>query len=227
MNTYYKYCPNVFLAKCKEEHQKGEIIILTTKRGKENKHIVFNRIGTSKDGCFFYSIIREDGYNLQERAKRKAEKYRDWAESRERKSTEAFNNRATKHELDFLSLGEPVKVGHHSEKRHRKLFEKYDNKMRQSIEHQDKAEEHINKAKYYESLTEEINLSIPESIEYFAHKLEEATKRHKGLKEGTIKREHSYSLTYANKDRKEAEKKYKIAVKLWGDCELIKEVYKK
>ena len=36
-NTYSKYCPNVFLAKCDERHEKGETIVLTTKYGKENE----------------------------------------------------------------------------------------------------------------------------------------------------------------------------------------------
>ena len=31
MNTYAKYCANVFLAKCTELHDRGEIINLTTK----------------------------------------------------------------------------------------------------------------------------------------------------------------------------------------------------
>ena len=31
MNTYQKYCPNVFVAKCDEKHDKGEIITVTTK----------------------------------------------------------------------------------------------------------------------------------------------------------------------------------------------------
>ena len=42
MNTYMKYCPNVFVAKCEEKHQKGEVIIITTKYGKENEI----RVGT-------------------------------------------------------------------------------------------------------------------------------------------------------------------------------------
>lgn len=44
MNTYYKFCPNVFLAKCDEKHEKGEVIEVTTKYGKENESIVFNLI---------------------------------------------------------------------------------------------------------------------------------------------------------------------------------------
>lgn len=31
MNTYRKYCPNVFVAQCTEQHQKGDIITIETK----------------------------------------------------------------------------------------------------------------------------------------------------------------------------------------------------
>lgn len=44
MNTYYKFAPNVFLAKCDEKHERGEEILVTTKYGKENACIVFNLI---------------------------------------------------------------------------------------------------------------------------------------------------------------------------------------
>lgn len=32
MNTYAKYCPNVYLAKCEEKHEKGDIIEVTKVR---------------------------------------------------------------------------------------------------------------------------------------------------------------------------------------------------
>ena len=56
---------------------------------------------------------------------------------------------------------------------------------------------------------------MPESLEYFLHKLEKAIAYHSGLKDGSIVREHSYSLTYASKEVKELEKKVEIAKKLW------------
>lgn len=56
MNTYAKYCPNVFVAKCTEEHEKGEVIPLTTKYGKENECIVFNLVG-KKDGFFIIPLL--------------------------------------------------------------------------------------------------------------------------------------------------------------------------
>ena len=73
MNTYYKFAPNVFLAKCDEKHEKGETIEVTTKYGKENESIVFNLI-FEKDGFYYYSIVRADGFNVQEWAKQRAER---------------------------------------------------------------------------------------------------------------------------------------------------------
>lgn len=214
MNTYSKFAPNVFIAKCEERQVKGDTIILTTKYGKEHESIVFNFIG-EKDGYHYHSIVRADGYNVQERAKAKAERYKQWSSSAEQQSTKKWEE--SREGADFLALGEPIKVGHHSEKRHRALFERNDNRMRKSVELSKKAEEHQSKAEYWESKSSEINLSMPESIEYFEYKLEEAKMRHEGLKNGTIKRDHSYSLTYANKNRKELQKKFDLANRLWGE----------
>ena len=116
MNTYYKFAPNVFLAKCEEQHEKGETIAVTTQHGKENDCIVFNQIG-QKDGFYYYSIVRADGFNVQEWAKRKAEKLETAAMNAEKKSNQYYE--ASNECREFLAMGEPIKVGHHSEKRHR------------------------------------------------------------------------------------------------------------
>ena len=76
MNTYHKFVPNVFLAKCEEKHEKGDEILVTTKYGKENECIVFNLI-FERDGFYYYSIVRSDGFNVQEWARRKAERRRE------------------------------------------------------------------------------------------------------------------------------------------------------
>ena len=70
MNTYAKYTANVFVAKCTEKHEKGETIILETKYGKEHECIVFNLVA-SKEDFYYYSIVRADGFNVQEFAKKK------------------------------------------------------------------------------------------------------------------------------------------------------------
>lgn len=212
MNTYYKFCPNVFLAKCDAKHEKGETILVTTKYGKENESIVFNLI-FERDGFYYYSIVRADGFNVQEWAKRKAERRLDWAATAERKSEEYF--KASNKDSDFLSLGEPIKIGHHSERRHRKAIEDAWHNMGKSVEFDEKAREHERIAQYWENKADTINLSMPESVDYYEHKLAAAKEYHEGLKSGKYPREHSYSLTYAKKAVNEAQKNFDLAKKLW------------
>lgn len=214
MNTYYKFLPNVFLAKCDEKHEKGEVIDVTTKYGKENESIVFNLI-FERDGFFYYSIVRADGFNVQEWAKQRAERRHEWAASTNRKSTEYFNK--SNKDRDFLSLGEPIKVGHHSERRHRKAIDDSWNNMGKSVEMDSKATEHERIAQYWEERANTINLSMPESIDFYEHKLEVAKEYHAGIKSGKYPREHSYTLTYTKKAVNEAQKNYDLAVRLWGD----------
>lgn len=214
MNTYHKFAPNVFLAKCEEKHEKGEVIDVTTKHGKENESIVFNLV-FEREGFFYYSIVRADGFNVQEWAKQRAERRLEWAASAERKSTE-FYSKSNK-DADFLSLGEPIKVGHHSERRHRKAIDDAWSNMGKSVEMGEKASEHERVAKYWDERANTINLSMPESIDFYEHKLEVAKEYHEGVKSGKYPRSHMYTLTYAKKDVNEAQKNYDLAVRLWGE----------
>ena len=211
MNKFKKYCPNVWVAECEEEYERGEIIQLETKYGKEVDCEVYNLVA-SKNGLFYYSIerIEEKSY-----AERKAERYHNSAINHSNKSNQQYQ--ASQEGRDFLSLGEPIKVGHHSEKRHRALIERNSNRMDKCLEFSKKAEESAHKAEYWEAKANEINLSMPESIDFYEYKLEIATAYHKGLKDGSIERQHSYSLTYAIKEVKELTEKVKIAKVLWGN----------
>ena len=213
MNTYTKFAPNVFIAKCTEKHEKGEVIPVTTKYGKENDSIVFNFIG-QKDGFFYYSIVRADGFNVQEYAKRKAEKLQNAALNAEKKSNQYFE---TSHKItENIPLGQPILVGHHSETRHRRDLDKSWNAMGKSVEMSKQAEKYEDRAEYWKARENTINLSMPESLEFYEFKLEKAKARHEGLKNGSIKREHSFSLTYAKKEVNEIEKKLKLAQRLWA-----------
>lgn len=213
MNTYAKYCPNVYVAKCEEQHEKGEIITVQTKYGKENECEVHNLVATS-GGFYYYSITRADGYNMQERAKAKAEQYEKSAATANAKAQHYFD-RSNK-DRDFLSLAEPIKVGHHSEKRHRKAIEDAWNNTGKAVKMHDKAQEYESKAKRWESRQNDINLSIPESLEYYKAKLDKAVEYHEGLKTGKYPKEHSYSMTYANKAVKDLKKQVELATRLWG-----------
>ena len=213
MNTYSKFAPNVFVAKCTERHERDEIINVETKYGREHECIVFNLIG-ERDGFYFYSIVRADGFNVQEMAKRRAERLQGAAMNAEKKSNAYWE--ASHEGKDFLSLGEPIKVGHHSERRHRALIQRNHNRMAKCVEMTDKAETYEQRAKYWEAKAETINLSMPESLEFYEFELRKAKIHHEGLKDGSIQRSHSFSLTYAKKAVNEIETKLKMARLLWS-----------
>lgn len=213
MNTYSKFCPNVFLAKCPETHEKGEVIKIETKYGKENDCIIHNLI-YQKDGFFFYSITRADGFNSQERALAKAQKYNGYASNAEKRSNQYYE--ASQEGKEFLSLGEPIKVGHHSEKRHRALIERNWDRMGKSVEESKKAEAYESKSEYWQRKANDINLSMPESVEYYQFKLEQVKEKHLFLKNNPDKRPHSMSLQYANKEVKDVEKNIELAMRLWA-----------
>lgn len=213
MNTYKKFAANVFVAECDAPHGKGEIITLTTKHGAEHDCIVHNLVAQRGD-VYYYSITRADGFNAQERMKRKAERFEAAASNSQRKSDQYWN--ASNEGRDWLALGEPIKIGHHSERRHMALIERNHNRMSNAVAFSDKADEQQRKADYYRSMENVINLSMPESIEFYEYKLEEAKAYHEGLKSGQIKREHSYSLPYAKKAVNEAEKNLELAKRLWA-----------
>lgn len=212
MNTYSKYCPNVFLAKCEEIHQPGAEIEVSTKYGNAHECIVYNLI-YSKDGYHYHSVVRADGFNAQERARRKAERLSTAAANAEKRSTAYW--KASHEGHDVIPLGQPILVGHHSEKKHRALIARNHARMNHSVEEQRKAEAYAERVSYWEAKAGSINLSMPESIEFYEHKLEQATREHEGLKNGTIQRSHSFSLTYAKKAVNEAKKNLELARQLW------------
>ena len=213
MNTYTKFAANVFVAKCTEMHQKGDVIELETKHGRTHERDVWNLVGRQGE-FYFYSITRADGFNAQERAKRKAERFENAAANSEKKANAAYE--ASKEGREFLVLAEPIKIGHHSEKRHRALIQRNWDRMGKSIEHGRKAEEQAAKAEYYAKLTAKIDLSMPESIEFYEFKVEELKERHEKIKSGEIPRDHSFTLQYSNRDVKEAEKNLALAKRLWA-----------
>ena len=212
MNVYSKLCPNVFLAKCDEKHEKGSVIPVTTRYGKENDSIVFNLMG-ERDGFYFYSIVRADGFNTQQWAENKANRLINAGANAEKKSIEYYE--ASQEGKDFLSLGEPIKIGHHSEKRHRALIDRNWNRMGKSVEMTKKAEEYERRAEYWKEKASTINLSMPECVDFYEFELEKAKANHTGLKDGTIERRHSFSLTYAKKEVNDLVKKVELSKRLW------------
>lgn len=222
MNTYKKYCPNVFVAQCDKEYKKGEIIFIETKYGKEVENEIHNFLGKTKDGFFLYSITRVDGFNSQERAKNKAEKLNGYAANAENRSDKYY--KASQEGKDFLVLGEPIKIGHHSERRHRKLIERNWDRMGKSVAESDKAKEYERRAEYWEERASKIDLSMPDCLEYFEFELDKVKKNHQYLLDNPDKRPHSMSLQYSNKSVKDLQEKVATAIRLWGSDEEIEQL---
>jgi len=87
--------------------------------------------------------------------------------------------------------------------------------MNRAMQNYKEAEQYEERAKYWESKSDIINLSMPESLEFYQFKVEEARKQHEGLKNGSIPKSHGYSLTYAKKRLNEMQKNLQYAEKLW------------
>ena len=214
MNKFIKYCPNVWVAECEDEYKKGDLIFLETKYGKQVECEVYNFLGYSRNKNRVYSVVRTEEKSY---AERKAEKYNNSALKNIAKSNEKWEQ--SQEGKDFLSLAEPIKIGHSSEKRHRALIERNRNRMAKAVEFENKAKEQIAKAEYWENKANQITLAMPESLEYFEYELEKAEKHHIELKKNPEKRQHSYDLTYAKKAVNELKKKVEIAKMLWGENE--------
>lgn len=216
--VYVKYCPNVFVAKCEKEHQKGDIVEIETRSGKVHECEIWNFLGHSrKDGKPLYSITRTDGTNKATIAARRAERRREWAEKAEERSTQYFQR--SEDAVAGIVPGQPILVGHHSEKRHRAALDRSWNAMDKCVSESKKAEAHNEKAEYWERKAEDITLDMPESLEYFKEQLAKAEEYHAGVKSGKYPREHAFTLTYAKKRVNEMAEKVRIATKLWGSTE--------
>lgn len=80
----------------------------------------------------------------QEKLESKRERYLARVGKASQEATSRFNSNNVKAVIGLQ--GEPIKIGHHSEGRHRRLLEKADNDMRKGCEAVDKAKYYENKA---------------------------------------------------------------------------------
>ena len=142
---------------------------------------------------------------------------RNGADKARQRSDEAFER--SEKAVACIPMGQPIHVGHHSEAAHRAAIKRSWSAMDKSVEEMNKAKANESKAEYWERMADKIDLSMPESIDFYANKLEAAKEYHEGVKSGKYPRQHAYTLTYAKKAVNDAQKCYDIAVKLWGETE--------
>ncbi|ASY64466.1 hypothetical protein SJ05684_c30420 [Sinorhizobium sojae CCBAU 05684] len=98
-------------------------------------------------------ITEAAGERLREIRQARKDRYRE----RLLKQAEAADKRAHKahgrigdHERDFLRLGEPVKIGHHSERRHRALIDRFNKAFETEMTERTEANKLRQKAKWLE-----------------------------------------------------------------------------
>lgn len=103
----------------------------------------------------------------RERLEAKLEKRRQWAQARSAKADETLTRAMN---VPLPPFGEPIKVGHHSEGRHRAAIARADSLMRSSSEHRDMARHHETKA---DGLEQQLDNSIFTDDEDAADKLGE------------------------------------------------------
>jgi len=117
----------------------------------------------------------------RERRLARAQRLREWAENREQKSDED-RNRAYDI-MESMAPGQPILIGHHSERRHRRELEQRDNLMRRGLEHRQKAEAMRQRADNIEYAAERaIYSDDPDAIEQLEAKLTELEAERDGIK---------------------------------------------
>lgn len=100
----------------------------------------------------------------RERRQRKAERLREWADKRRAKSAAAF--KGARKRLDCIPLGQPILVGHHSEKRHRRDLARIDGGFARGFEHERKANEMESRAANIEDAADRaIYSDDPDAVE--------------------------------------------------------------
>lgn len=124
------------------------------------------------------SYIRKDSemkMDFGDRRQARIEHYKKQAEKNKQKAEDLFN--AASSEVEHIPMGQPILVGHHSEKKHRKALERHDNKMRKAFEAGGKGDYYERKANAAES-NNAIFSDDPKALEKLEIKIQEAQEEH-------------------------------------------------
>lgn len=76
----------------------------------------------------------------RERKERRADRRREWADSRTAKANAAAES--ARQMQDAIPFGQPILVGHHSEKRHRRDIDRIQSNTRKAVDHWNMADRH-------------------------------------------------------------------------------------
>lgn len=114
--------------------------------------------------------------NYYQNKAEKAERYKQLAAKNEGLSNSHYN--VFRSVVGNIPMGQPILVGHHSERRHRRDLDRADNNMRKSVEADQKAQYYTDKAHSLETNTA-ISSDAPDALDLLKTKL----KHHEQLQE--------------------------------------------
>lgn len=110
--------------------------------------------------------------NRKERQEARADRYREYAENAEKRATAAFN--ASNDAVANIPLGQPILVGHHSERAHRRALERSNVAMMRSVHESEKAAYYRQKAEAVEN-NDNIYIGDDDAIERLEAKIADLT----------------------------------------------------
>lgn len=131
----------------------------------------------------------------RERRLARAERLRGWAASNEQKSDAAYAD--AKRIADLIPMGQPILVGHHSERGHRRDIARIDSGMRRSVEASRKAERQASAAYEIErQAAAAIYDDDPDAIERLTEKIAalEAQREQRKQANAAFRKEHRERL---------------------------------
>lgn len=108
----------------------------------------------------------------KERQEVRAERYREYADNADKRATAAFN--ASNAAVEHIPLGQPILVGHHSERAHRRTLERSNGAMMRSVHESEKAAYYRQKAEAVEN-NDNIYLGDEDAIDRLNEKIAELT----------------------------------------------------
>src|SRR5258705_4749573 len=114
-----------------------------------------------------------DMNNFQSKREEKADRFRELAEQHENIST--GRHFAARQQLEMIPLGQPILVGHHSEKRHRSHLKRIDQHFAKAQEHHEKAEHYRRRVTALES-NRAIFSDDPDATENLVDKIDRLNK---------------------------------------------------
>ena len=158
----------------------GDTVEVTTRRGKTWLATLVEEISP---GLWSTDTTEPTLGQTRERLENRADQRDEWAEGRMQKADQAWED--SRRAVEHIPLGQPVLVGHHSERGHRRAIQRAQDKATESIEHLGMAQRHSMAA---DTIRRNLDRSVydddPDAIGVLTEKLaalEEQRERIKGL----------------------------------------------